>query len=137
MRSFGERSIHHGVTLPNISDVRPIGTGLMRSAEPRSSLGSPAERRRRGGSAQPAPHHIPKWSVRPQSRSQKERFRRLMAVTEAALQECKRLAVRRFSRIMNAGEILWHGFTKSAIQTRLWQKRGKVLIHIKRLWPLA
>ena len=27
-----------------------------------------------------------------------------MAVTEAALQECKRLAVRRFSRIMNAGE---------------------------------
>jgi hypothetical protein len=28
---------------------------------------------------------------------------------------------------------LWHGFMKSAIQTTLWQKRGKVLLRIRRL----
>jgi hypothetical protein len=38
---------------------------------------------------------------------------------------------------MNAGEILWHGFMKSAIQTTLWRERGKALLRIKRLWPLA
>jgi hypothetical protein len=34
-------------------------------------------------------------------------------------------------------EIQWHGFMKSAIQTTLWRKREKVLLHIKWLWPLA
>jgi hypothetical protein len=41
-----------------------------------------------------------------------------------------------FSRKMNAGEILWRGFMKSAIQTKLWRKREKVLLLTKRLWPL-
>jgi hypothetical protein len=38
---------------------------------------------------------------------------------------------------MGRQEILWDGFMKSAIQTRVWRKLEKVLLHTKRLWPLA
>jgi hypothetical protein len=56
---------------------------------------------------------------------------------ERAPQECKTLALRRFSPIINAVEITWRGFIKSAVQTMLSRQAGKVLIRIKQLWLLA
>jgi len=38
---------------------------------------------------------------------------------------------------MNADEILWDGFMKSAMQTTLWLNRGKVLLPLMLLLPLA
>ncbi len=42
-----------------------------------------------------------------------------------------------FRQKMNADEILWDGFMKSAMQTTLWLNRGKVLLPLMLLLPLA
>jgi hypothetical protein len=48
-----------------------------------------------------------------------------MAVTEAALQECKQLAVRRFGRIMNAGESPMTWFYKIRDSNKAVAETGK------------